>query len=255
MFTILKYTLQQRRVRQGFKGQLFILLAAAVGLGANLLRSPEVVVEGAHAYVFQAMLLIVQLVVLAVTHMVWTKSLREPLVNGRMAAVMLLPVSRTQVALGTFMGGLILGFASWFAMVAVALLIPVVYAWVTSTALVPLGFALRIVWGQSLALLTLLCLQFALAAELSYKASWRLLGHLVPMAFVALALVSQLFSPLRWLRFFTPVTLTAGEGILTEFPTVTRTVVQLLLALYLVFRARKRFARRNIRPVLDETTA
>lgn len=253
MIDVLTYTLSHTKVRAAWRRFLAgFAIVLVILLGTALFRT-ESLQEDVFALVFQMHLLLLQMMTVLMTHRIWTLALREPMEDGRIAGLLLLPLSRTQTAIGILITGLLIGIGTWLAAVLVYSLALALYTLFAGVTIVPLVLGIRLVTGQLAALLTLLCLQYALAAETAYKPSWQLFGVLIPFIFLVLAMISQVFAPLAWLRFFTPVTLTAGRSVLEAWPGTARTVIQLLAALNLILRARKQFARRDIRPVLAES--
>lgn len=254
MIDVLTYTFSHTEVRAAWRRFLLGFgIVPVILLGTALFRT-ESLQAGVFPLIFQMHLLLLQMITVLMTHRIWTVALREPMEDGRIAGLLLLPLSRTQTALGILITGLMIGIGTWLAAVLVYSAVLAVYGLYSGAALVPLGLVVRLVIGQLAALLTLLCLQYALAAETAYKPSWQLFGVLIPFIFLVLAMISQVFQPLAWLRFFTPVTLTAGRSVLGARPGTVRIAIQLLAALNLILRARKQFARRDIRPVLAETS-
>lgn len=254
MIDVLMFTIRHKNVQTVLKRFLLITVIALLIILLSFLPRADQMEAGSLSLIFQMHLMMLQAVTIFLTHAVWTKSLREPLADGRLAALLLMPLSRTQVGLGIYLTGAVLGLGTWLVSVGVYAAALAIYSGITGLQLIAVGTAWRLIIGQLLALLTLISLQFVLAAEMHFKQSWLMFGVVVPFIFLALGMMSQVFEPLSWLKYLTPVTLTAGTSVLSDWPGTGRTVVQLIISFYLIMRSRKQFARRNIRPALAEST-
>lgn len=172
--------------------------------------------------------------------LMFSRLYQRPSHDQRMASLLLLPFSRTDVSLGTFIAATLMPSIAY--LVTLTLLLTIAGILLTTISIVTL---LLIGLGALTAWVTLLALQFYLHMRLERVLRASVMGHLIPIIFIIMAYLASI--PGREsLRLMTPLTLTLPHQSHSSLPGIGRYAIQVLLAIILIYQGVRRFARKDL---------
>lgn len=179
---------------------------------------------------------------------IWYRTGYAPAEDGRSARLLLLPYSRSDLALGTFGAGVLTALYLWLVsfvlyMVGLALLPGLIFPGMMT--------ALRLGIAELLALLTLSAAQYRFAVGARTPVGHALVCWLLPLLFLVMAGMPYLPERFDVLRSLTPVSLTVSKTIMEGRPSLMRYVLQILFFALLLHKAVRIFAKRDLRLPAD----